>query len=77
VNSSSGLIIEKRKIAVFEKVFDLLNQSDSKFIDPAVVSYKNVSVELIDLLMEMFMEFEEGLKPWEKSKFVCKCNEAY
>ena len=47
------------------------------FIDPGTINFREVSIELIDILMEVFTDFEEGLKPWDKSTFICKCNDAY
>jgi hypothetical protein len=47
------------------------------FIDPQTISYKKISIDLIDSLLEVFSEFEEITKPWNKETFISKCNDAY
>jgi hypothetical protein len=55
----------------------MINSNNDMFIDPGTINLREVSIELIDILMDVFTEFEEGLKPWDKNTFINKCNEAY
>jgi len=46
-------------------------------IHPEQVNLRNVPFKLLDLMIEMFTEFENDSQAWQKEKFILKCNEAY
>jgi hypothetical protein len=55
----------------------MLNPTNDIFIDPATADYKSVSIQVLDILMDVFTLFEEELKPWDKPTFIKRCHEAY
>lgn len=51
---------------MFTEIFEKLKlKRKHKYIEPNNASYKRVSVELIEVLMEVFMDFEDEQKPWD------------
>lgn len=54
INQSSESIVEQKKLKIFESVFALLNPTNDIFIDPATADYKTVSIQIIDILMDVF-----------------------
>jgi hypothetical protein len=77
INASSGNMIEKKKLSIFESIYAKVNPNRDMFIDPTTINYKNITIELIDILMDVFTDFEEALVPWDKQTFLNKCNDAY
>ena len=43
------------------------------FVDPRTADYKQTSIQVIDILMDVFTQFEEENKPWDKQTFMKKC----
>ena len=41
-----------------------------KYIEPNNANFKKISVQLIEVLMEVFMDFEEEQKPWDQEYFI-------
>lgn len=54
-------MIERKKLTIFEAIFNKINPKKEMFIDPTTVNYRNITIELIDILMDVFTEFEEAL----------------
>lgn len=77
INASSGNIVEQKKLKIFEQIFDTLNPENTMFIDSSIVNYRKLSLVVIDIMMELFVEFEDSSKPWDKKTFIEKCNETY
>eukprot|EP00347_Sterkiella_histriomuscorum_P004886 403358714 len=87
INASSSSVIEAKKQHIFEQVFKTINSNTdasalsqgqvSQFVDPATANYRNLPIQVMDILMDVFVEFEEGQRPWNQEKFIQMCNEAY
>ena len=77
INSSSGAIVDLKKVKIFEKVFNTIStDSDnvkSQFVDPATANFRNLPLAVLDILMEVFTELEEEMRPWNQEKFISKC----
>ena len=60
INASSGSIVESKKLKIFENIFDTINPNPTtaNFIDPATADYRKVSIQIMDLIMDVFTEFE-------------------
>lgn len=36
----------------------------SQFVDPGTANYRNLPIAVMDILMEVFVDFDESQKPW-------------
>jgi hypothetical protein len=63
INQSSGSIVEVKKLKIFEKVFELLLMDSEKtivpLIHPSTANLRKVPFQVMELLIDAFMEFEE------------------
>ena len=81
INPASGTLVDQKKNRIFEKLFDLLLIDMEKtfipLIHPEQVNLRHVPFQLLDLMIDMFTDFENEQQAWQKDKFIQKCNEAY
>ncbi|CDW84556.1 UNKNOWN [Stylonychia lemnae] len=88
INSSSDTMVEQKKQKIFEQMFQQINSQieyasgtkqtqTSQFVDPATANYRSLPIQVMDIMMDVFTDFEEGQRPWNQEKFVQKCNEVY
>ena len=81
INQSSGVIVDEKKQKIFERVFELLLSDSEKtyipLIHPATASYRKIPFALLELMVDIFTDFEADQKTWKKEQFMSKCNEVY
>ena len=81
INQSSGTIVDQKKQKIFERVFELL-LTDSQptyipLVHPATANYRRVPFGLLEIMVDVFTDFEADQKTWKKDQFLSKCHEAY
>lgn len=62
INTSSGSIVDQKKQRIFDKVWELLLTDTEKsflpLIHPATANYRSVPFPLMELLIDVFTDFE-------------------
>lgn len=60
---------------MFDKIYSILQVSNQ--INYENIDFSNISLDLIELLMEIFIELEDSKEAWSKDKFMQKINECW
>jgi hypothetical protein len=60
---------------MFDKIYSILEVSNQ--INYENIDFSNISLDLIELLMEIFIELEDSKEAWSKDKFMQKINECW